>query len=546
MINAADEYYHEAFTILGLIINKIARGASSRGRSGGDQLRSNALNHLAKRRRKPTYNNLNMTFPSKRVAVIGAGISGVVAAAHLKKEGIDVTVFERSSAPGGIWLYDERKPLEPSYSASPISQVESAYLQEDSEDVEKLLHAPPGPCYVGLKNNVSTRLLETTLNQFPAGTEDYVTHKALADYIKSTSVLTGVHEITKYDTNVKNVSKKGNTWSVDTVILQTHATGVSRWKTSTQEFDAVVVASGHYHAARVPDTPGLAGWKKRWPDRVQHSKRYRKPEDAQHKNYLLVGGSVSAVDIARELGPYADKIIQSHRNGKFDLGPAVLPENAYRVDEVVSYDACDEDASKPLSPSEAIPATVTLKSGAKICNIHQVVLCTGYHITLPFLPQLHSDTTPVDKADGTVLVTDGTQFHNLHKDIFYINDPSLAFVGVPFFTATFTLFEFQAMVVAKVLSGQVQLPSQDAMRHEYNERLKTRGYGKAFHSLRNQEAEYVNELLAWVNSDLERAGRDRLHGHTDRWHTARAEFLKRAEALFATTRLERRLEVSCL
>jgi ACS family pantothenate transporter-like MFS transporter len=40
---------------------------------------------------------------NKRVAVIGAGISGVVAAAHLKNEGLDVTVFERSSAAGGIW-----------------------------------------------------------------------------------------------------------------------------------------------------------------------------------------------------------------------------------------------------------------------------------------------------------------------------------------------------------------------------------------------------------------------------------------------------------
>jgi cation diffusion facilitator CzcD-associated flavoprotein CzcO len=39
----------------------------------------------------------------KRVVVIGAGISGVVAAAHLKNEGLNVTVFERSSAAGGIW-----------------------------------------------------------------------------------------------------------------------------------------------------------------------------------------------------------------------------------------------------------------------------------------------------------------------------------------------------------------------------------------------------------------------------------------------------------
>lgn len=46
---------------------------------------------------------LSMSGNSKRVAVIGAGISGVVTAAHLKNEGIDVTVFERSSTAGGVW-----------------------------------------------------------------------------------------------------------------------------------------------------------------------------------------------------------------------------------------------------------------------------------------------------------------------------------------------------------------------------------------------------------------------------------------------------------
>ena len=42
-------------------------------------------------------------FPSKRIAVIGAGISGVVTAAHLKSEGLNVIVFERSSVAGGVW-----------------------------------------------------------------------------------------------------------------------------------------------------------------------------------------------------------------------------------------------------------------------------------------------------------------------------------------------------------------------------------------------------------------------------------------------------------
>jgi MFS transporter, ACS family, pantothenate transporter len=38
-----------------------------------------------------------------RVAVIGAGISGVVTAGHLLAAGIDVVVFERNEAPGGFW-----------------------------------------------------------------------------------------------------------------------------------------------------------------------------------------------------------------------------------------------------------------------------------------------------------------------------------------------------------------------------------------------------------------------------------------------------------
>jgi hypothetical protein len=146
---------------------------------------------------------------------------------------------------------------------------------------------------------VSTRLLETTLNRFPVGTDDYVTHAVLKDYIQATAVKTGVHEITQYDTDVKNVSKNGKLWSVDTTTLLSDSCGnLTRSSTSTvssdwyrtswrltryQMFDAVVVASGHYHTPKIPNTPGLADWKRLWPDRVQHSKSYRSPGDAHGK-----------------------------------------------------------------------------------------------------------------------------------------------------------------------------------------------------------------------------------------------------------------------
>lgn len=38
-----------------------------------------------------------------RVAIVGAGISGVVAGAHLGLAGLDATVFERNDAAGGVW-----------------------------------------------------------------------------------------------------------------------------------------------------------------------------------------------------------------------------------------------------------------------------------------------------------------------------------------------------------------------------------------------------------------------------------------------------------
>jgi lysine/ornithine N-monooxygenase len=113
--------------------------------------------------------------------------------------------------------------------------------------------------------------------------------------------------------------------------------------------------------------------------------------------------------------------------------------------------------------------TVKLTDGRILTDIDRVVIATGYHITLPFLRYLHNDSLTPEEADETILVTDGSQVHNLHKDIFYIPDPTLAFVGIPFYSATFTLFEFQAIAVVKVFSGQVSLPTEEEQRQEYAE-----------------------------------------------------------------------------
>lgn len=237
---------------------------------------------------------------------------------------------------------------------------------------------------------------------------------------------------------------------------------------------------------------------------------------------LLIGGGVSSADIAREISPVARKIYQSTRNGAFDIPETALPSNATRIGEVAAF----EITSSETTP-EHLPLTVRLKSGQILDHIDTVVLCTGYQMVLPFLPDFNEG-----KLSETAIVTDGQQFHNLHQDIFYIPDPTLAFVGVSFYTATFTLFEFQAIAVAAFLSRTAQLPSLESMRAEYQERVDVKGYGRSFHSLKGEEEPYVQKIIEWVNSGRGKKGLPSIQGHTDSWLEGKKAHAERLALLF--------------
>ena len=239
---------------------------------------------------------------------------------------------------------------------------------------------------------------------------------------------------------------------------------------------------------------------------------------------LLIGGGVSAIDIAGDISAIADKLYKSSRGGPFDLPDIFLPKNTTRVASIDRFEVlANSDKDIIGSHLDPMPLRVFVDNGTVLTNIHRVVICTGYHMALPFLRQYHNDKIQAYEADEEVLVSDGTQIHNLHKDIFYIPDPTLAFIGIPFFTATFTLFEFQAIALAAVFANRASLPIKKNMRVEYNERVQRKGYGKGFHSLKEKDVEYVNELLDWVNEGLAKSGIAPVEGHSKEWHQAWAD-----------------------
>jgi len=50
-----------------------------------------------------------------------------------------------------------------------------------------------------------------------------------------------------------------------------------------REYDAVIVASGHYTVPFIPDITGIREWDKQNPGCISHSKFFRRPEDFKDK-----------------------------------------------------------------------------------------------------------------------------------------------------------------------------------------------------------------------------------------------------------------------
>lgn len=369
--------------------------------------------------------------PIKSVAVVGSGISGVSSAAHLLRHGFEVVVFERSSVTGGVWHFDPRPDLDPEYPSTESYEgertpdaVKDAKVIRDarSEDKIALLHAPPGPCYEGLMNNVPTTMMRTTLLQWPDGTPDHVTHHEIETYVQRLSRETGAHDVTLFDTRVEEAVKNAATgkWEVRTKTLRKDGDGKHSFDGRNWDFDAVVVAAGHYHVPLIPEVPGLAEWKRKYPDRVRHSKSYRYPHHYKDQNVLLIGAGVSSLDIAKELDGLANKTYQSSRGGKFDLDKSFLPPNSERVPGLKSFklDEGKSVSSGSETPGAPIPGTVHLTDGRVLHDIHHVIIASGYQTTYPFLTGLESESVNADDADEKIIITtDKCVTHNLHKDI---------------------------------------------------------------------------------------------------------------------------------
>jgi len=84
-------------------------------------------------------------------------------------------------------------------------------------------------------------------------------------------------------------------------------------RAESQHFDAVVVASGRFNVPHIPAIEGLAKWQEKFPDKVYHSREYRRSNGLEGKTVLVVGASASATGISADINPVAGKSLLSVR-----------------------------------------------------------------------------------------------------------------------------------------------------------------------------------------------------------------------------------------
>jgi len=342
---------------------------------------------------------------AKRVAVIGAGPSGLAqlrAFQSAKEKGADipdVVCFEKQEDWGGLWRYTWRTGLD-----------------EHGEPVH-------GSMYRYLWSNGPKEGLEFAdyffEDHFGRPIASYPPRAVLFDYIEGRVKKAGVRHWCRFNTPVRHVS-----YDDATGMFRVTAHDLDKDVEYTEEFDHVVVATGHFSTPNVPYFQGFETFN----GRVLHAHDFRDAMEFKDKDILIIGTSYSAEDIGSQCWKYGCKSVTvSHRTAPMGYK---WPDNWKEVPLLQKVDK----------------NTATFKDGST-AQVDAIILCTGYLHHFPFM------------AEGLKLRTaNRLAAANLYKGVVWCDNPKLFYLGMQDQWYTFNMFDAQAWWVRDVILGRIELP----------------------------------------------------------------------------------------
>lgn len=423
----------------------------------------------------------------KSVAIIGAGPAGAIAVdAFAQEKSFDVIrVFERREKAGGCWVYDEEAPprlsdfddLSSRKAGGPIEIPENLprYVPRSSKQ-----RFTDTATYAAMETNVDASVMEYSQERIPEirsewsvnlhGPDTPFRHNTvIRQYIEDLLNRHGYQDLVEYGTTVEKAVKdpKSGKWVL--TLRRAGKTGTyDYWW--TEQFDGLVVASGHYSVPYVPDIKGLKEFAEAYPGSVEHTKGFRNPEKYRGKKVITVGASVSATDTTVSLLDIAQTPIHSVVRGKY---------NPYFGDEAFKNPKIQRHPPISHISSENGDRTIFFEDGTSISGVDNIIFGTGFTWSLPFLPDIPTRNNRVP---------------DIYLHIFHQRDPTLSFVGAVGAGLTFKVFEWQAVLAARVFAGKAHLPPVSEQRKWEQDRIAAKGDTPAFTVINPDFEEYFETV----------------------------------------------------
>ncbi|MGI5350338.1 NAD(P)-binding domain-containing protein [Streptomyces sp. CA-250714] len=345
-----------------------------------------------------------------RVAVVGAGPSGLAqlhAFEQARSKGADVpevVCFEKQGDWGGLWNYTWRTGLD-----------------EFGDPVH-------GSMYRFLWSNGPKECLEFADYSFEAHFSkpipSFPPREVLFDYITGRARKSDVRRLIQFNTGVRWIAHDAirDTFSVTVEALDSG-------RTRTEEFDYVIVATGHFSVPNLPMYEGFSTF----PGRLLHSHDFRDAREFADKNLLLLGSSYSAEDIALQTKKYgASSVAISYRTAPMGFK---WPEGIEEVPLLTGVDG----------------STAHFRDGTSR-QVDAIILCTGYQHRFPFIEQ------SLRLRTKNVLYTP-----DLYKGVFWVDNPKMIYLGMQDQFYTMTLFDAEAWYARDLVLGRIPLPPRQEM-----------------------------------------------------------------------------------
>ncbi|XP_042322005.1 dimethylaniline monooxygenase [N-oxide-forming] 4 isoform X1 [Sceloporus undulatus] len=437
-----------------------------------------------------------------KVAIVGAGVSGLASIKCCLNEGLEPICFEKTGGIGGLWKFTE------------IPERRRITV------------------YRSVITNTSKEMTCFSDFPFPEDCPNYLHHSVLLKYLGAYAEHFQLLDYIHFKTTVYSIRKHPDFTSTGQWVVHTETGG----QQASDIFDAVMICSGRYAEPNLPldSFPGIENFKGRY----LHSWEYRDQKEFEGKNVLVIGAGNTGGDIASEVCRTAAKVFLSTRSGTWVLSR--LAESGWPSDMVLGtrlmtyiqwlFPGCilrrmkakifnrwfnhenyglvpiqsswtpvilnDELPSCILSGAivvkpnvkEFTETSVIFEDGTMENHIDVIIFTTGYSASFPFLEEpIHN----ICKSSTS-----------LYKHIFppHLEKPTLAIIGfIAINGSILPVAELQARWVTRVFNGSCKLPPVSRLMSEVAKKKKTllkMGFPIEKDSIKTSFVAYMDEIAA--------------------------------------------------